>query len=102
MQILQLSKNISETIKKELTDKEISRLIDEICEMDIKVFGVLGGEPFLRKKVLLDSMEKIKKNGINGSIVTNGSLLEEKDVERIVKMRWDLIRFSIDGLKEDA
>jgi MoaA/NifB/PqqE/SkfB family radical SAM enzyme len=91
---------ISRSIKKELTDEEISRLIDEICEMDIKVFGVLGGEPFLRKKVLLNSMEKIKKYGINGSIVTNGSLLEEKDIERIVKMRWDLIRFSVDGLKK--
>jgi MoaA/NifB/PqqE/SkfB family radical SAM enzyme len=45
-------------------------------------------------------MEKVKKNGISGSIVTNGSLLEEKDVERIVRMEWDLIRFSIDGLKD--
>ena len=91
---------ISQTIKNELSDKEILRLINEICEMDIKVFGVLGGEPFLRKEVLLKSMEKIKKHDISGSIVTNGSLLEEKDVERIVKMEWDLIRFSIDGLKE--
>jgi MoaA/NifB/PqqE/SkfB family radical SAM enzyme len=94
------SKISKETIKDELTDERILKLIDEICKMEIKVFGVLGGEPFLRKGVLLKSMEKVKKNGINGSIVTNGSLLEKRDVEKIVRMEWDLIRFSIDGLKD--
>jgi len=91
---------ITQNIKKELSDTQILKLIEEICEMDVKVFGILGGEPFLRKKVLLESMEKIKKHGISGSIVTNGFLLEKRDVERIVKMRWDLIRFSIDGLEK--
>lgn len=94
------SKITPKVIEQEMSDKKILRLIDEICEMNIKVFGVLGGEPFLRKKVLLESMEKIKKCGINGSIVTNGTLLEKKDVERIVMMEWDLIRFSVDGLEK--
>lgn len=94
------SKTSSEAIKKEMNDKRVLKLVDEICEMDVKVFGILGGEPFLRKKVLLKSMEKIKAKGIAGSIVTNGSLITEKDVVRMVKMEWDLIRLSIDGLKE--
>jgi MoaA/NifB/PqqE/SkfB family radical SAM enzyme len=83
-----------------MNNKRILKLINEIGEMDVKVFGVLGGEPFVRKKVLLESMKRIKKHGIAGSLVTNGTLLEEKDVEKIVRMRWDLIRFSIDGLRE--
>jgi MoaA/NifB/PqqE/SkfB family radical SAM enzyme len=45
-------------------------------------------------------MGKIKANGISGSIVTNGTLLEKNDAERMVKMEWDLIRFSVDGLEE--
>jgi MoaA/NifB/PqqE/SkfB family radical SAM enzyme len=94
------SKISLETIEQEMSDEKILRLIDEICEMKIKIFGVLGGEPFLRKEVLLKNMEKIKKHGINGSIVTNGTLLGKKDVERIVKIEWDLIRFSIDGLEK--
>lgn len=88
-----------ERIKQEMSDERISRLVDEICEMDVKTFGVLGGEPFFRKRILLESMEKVKKHGINGSIVTNGTLLERNDMERMVKMEWDLIRFSVDGLK---
>ncbi|MEM5853495.1 MAG: radical SAM protein [Candidatus Aenigmatarchaeota archaeon] len=85
--------------RKEISDEEILKLVDEICGMNVKIFGVLGGEPFLRKKVLLKSMEKVKKHGIKGSIVTNGSLLEERDIKKIVKIEWDLIRLSVDGLK---
>jgi len=87
-------------VKQEMNDKKILRLIEEICSMDIKMFGVLGGEPFLRKKLLLKSMERIKRRGISGSIVTNGTLLGIDDMEKIVKIEWDLIRFSIDGLRE--
>ncbi len=94
------SKTTVEIVKQEMSDTTISKLVNEICEMNIKVFGVLGGEPFLRKKILLESMKKIKQNGINGSIVTNGTLIEENDIEKIVKMEWDLIRFSIDGLEK--
>lgn len=93
------SKTPLEVSKKEMSDRRILRLIDEICEMDVKIFGVLGGEPFLRKKVLLESMQKIKKCGIAGSLVTNGTLIKEKDVRKIVEMAWDLIRFSVDGLR---
>jgi len=94
------SKTPLDVIKKEMSDKEISRLIDEISQMGIRIFGVLGGEPFLRKGILLKSMEKIKKHGIIGSMVSNGTLVGEKDIIKIVKMEWDLIRFSIDGLRE--
>ena len=87
-------------LKKEMKDEKILKLIDEICELKVKIFGVLGGEPFMRKKVLLESMERIKENGIAGSLVTNGTLISSKDIERIIKMEWDLIRFSIDGLEK--
>jgi len=94
------SSTSSEEAFKEMNDKKVLKLIDEICDMDVKIFGVLGGEPFLRKTVLLEVMEKVKKHGIEGSIVTNGTLLKREDVEKIVGMEWDLIRFSIDGLGE--
>lgn len=94
------SSTSSEEVSKEMNDKKVLRLIDEICDMDTKIFGVLGGEPFLRKTILLEVMGKVKKHGIEGSIVTNGTLLKREDVEKIVRMEWDLIRFSIDGLGE--
>jgi len=87
-------------IKNEMSNKKILKIVDEICEMDVRVFGVLGGEPFVRKNVLLKSMKKIKKAGIAGSLVTNGTLLNENDIKNIIRMEWDLIRISIDGLSK--
>jgi MoaA/NifB/PqqE/SkfB family radical SAM enzyme len=84
---------------KEMSDDEITRLVGQVCGMSAGVFGVLGGEPFLRKDVLLRSMENVRKARIDGSIVTNGTLLDDADIERIVKMDWNLVRLSIDGTK---
>lgn len=85
--------------RKEMSDEEITRLIGQVCGMGVGVFGVLGGEPFLRKDVLLRSMESVRKSGVDGSIVTNGTLLEDADIEHVVKMDWNLVRLSIDGTK---
>lgn len=55
---------------------------------------------FLKKEHFAKRHGKNKKQGIKGSVVTNGTLLEKRDVEKIVKMEWDLVRLSLDGLKE--
>ncbi|MEM5829500.1 MAG: radical SAM protein [Candidatus Aenigmatarchaeota archaeon] len=94
------SKSPIEVIRNEMNDKRILKTINEICEMEVKVCGILGGEPFMRKEILMKIMKKIKNKGIAGSIVTNGSLVKERDVVEIVRMEWDLIRVSIDGLKK--
>lgn len=82
---------------KELDKKTIMRIAQEAGELGVKIIGILGGEPFVRKNVLLDFMKEIKKRGIAGSIVTNGVLIGEKEIKKIIKIRWDLIRFSLDG-----
>ena len=86
-----------ERLKKELTEKELMRIVDWCGQHEVKIMGILGGEPFVRKVVLLKLMERIKSYGIEGSLVTNGTLLDEKSIRKIVEMKWDLIRFSIDG-----
>ena len=42
-------------------------------------------------------MEKIKSKKMFGNINTNGVLLTESDINKIIKMKWDMIMFSIDG-----
>ncbi len=83
--------------KDEMSHEEILVLVRQAGEMGVKVFGILGGEPFLRKKTALSSMELAKTQGMSGSVVTNGTLLNKKDLERIIAMGWDLLRFSIDA-----
>lgn len=81
----------------ELSHDEIISLVQQAGEMGAKVFGLLGGEPFLRKRTCLEGMELAKSLGMSGSLVTNGTLLNEKDMRRIITMKWDLLRFSIDA-----
>lgn len=82
---------------KELDEETIMGIARESGKLGVKVMGILGGEPFVRKNVLMDFMAEIKKNGIAGSMVTNGVLIDDKDVKKIIQIKWDLIRFSLDG-----
>ncbi|MDI6826344.1 MAG: radical SAM protein [Candidatus Aenigmarchaeota archaeon] len=85
--------------KKELTRVEILSVIDYCGENDVEIVGILGGEPFVRKNVLLEVMRRIKEYGMTGSIVSNGTLLDKEAIMNLVKIGWDLIRFSLDGMQ---
>lgn len=77
---------------------EITR---EICEMrprEILISG--GGEPLFTPEVTIGIMEIIKKNGIKGRLITNGTLWRESDIKRVVEIGWDHVIFSIDGLEK--
>lgn len=82
-------------------NKEIAtyRLVNSLKEFPTikKVFIGGGGEPFCRKKATILLMREVKKLGMEGFIVSNGSLLNERDIEKIVNMRWDTVMFSLDA-----
>ena len=65
---------------------------------------ILGGEPFLEKDLLFDTIDlirqKSKKNDVKANILlfTNGSILDKEDVERLVKKKVR-IYLSMDGIK---
>lgn len=84
----------------ELTKKELHKIVDYCGKNGVKIIGILGGEPFVRKELLVELMKKIKEYGIDGSIVTNGTLIDDKTICELVKIEWDLIRFSIDGTEK--
>ena len=86
-------------IENELTEDELKKIVNFAGKNGTKIVGILGGEPFCRKDILLKIMKLVKGYGMEGSIVTNGTLIDEEDVKKIVEMEWDLIRFSIDGLE---
>ena len=83
-----------------MKDEKIIEIVEWCGRNDVKLMGILGGEPFCRKELCLNVMEKIKEYEMEGSITTNGTLLDEEDIRRIVEMQWDLMRFSVDGLEK--
>jgi len=80
----------------ELSDERWRELTLEACELDVPRITITGGgEPFMRLPVVLDMMEIIKSRGIQGDVVSNGTLLGTEAIERMVRYGWDSILFSL-------
>jgi len=82
----------------ELPEKKWLDIVKEAGEMGVKEIRLPGsGEPLVEKELVLKIMEEAKKYGMNGLLITNGTLFDKKSVEKIVTMGWDNVTFSIDG-----
>jgi len=84
--------------KKELTDEQYIYLIEQAAKLNIReVYISGGGEPLIRKELLIKLMKMIKRNRMRGILITNGTLFGKEDIKNIVEVGWDDIFFSIDG-----
>lgn len=82
----------------ELSEEKWLDVVKEASEMGIKEIRLPGsGEPLMRKDLILKIMEEAKKGGMEGLLITNGTLFEENSVRKVVDMEWDNVTFSIDG-----
>jgi len=83
----------------ELSDKEWERIVEEGLEIGVKEWSIIGGgEPFLRKDVVVNAVKMIKKVPTTDcEIITNGTLIKKGDVKKLVKYELDRILVSIDG-----
>lgn len=85
----------------QLSDERLLSLINEAAALGVRHIEITGGgEPLMRRKVLLEMMRRIKSKGMEGSMTTNGTLFDEQTVREIVRMKWDSIVFSVDGPDE--
>jgi MoaA/NifB/PqqE/SkfB family radical SAM enzyme len=81
----------------ELSDKRLMEVIDEASQLGIKEVEITGGgEPLLRN-ITQKLMESIKKKNMKGSITTNGVLIDKQLAEKLVRISWDRVVFSLDG-----
>jgi radical SAM protein with 4Fe4S-binding SPASM domain len=83
-----------------LTFEDLELIAKEVFAMSGSVEYVLtGGEPLLNPDAL-DFAEMVKASGNIIHILTNGTLIDEKNVERISKVA-DLVKISLDGSSEE-
>jgi AdoMet-dependent heme synthase len=88
--------------KKELSKKKWKSVINEAISMGVKEFHICGGgEPLFYKDTALELMELIKGKQCHGELITNGTLLEEKDIQKLVQIGWDKILFSLNSSKSE-
>jgi MoaA/NifB/PqqE/SkfB family radical SAM enzyme len=89
----------SYSTEEDLPFEVIDRLVNECKEMGIHLVIMTGGEPFLRKD-LFDLFEKHEDTIFQ--IYTNGTLIDEKMVERFVALGNVVPAISLEGLREET
>ncbi len=82
---------------RELTYKQICRIIDEITEQGCLRLLLTGGEPFIRDD-FLDIYSYAKKKGLIIGIFTNGTLITPQTVDFLKEWPPHLIEISLYGI----
>lgn len=88
----------NEACHDELTDSEVIALFADFAKMRPFNICFCGGEPLLRKELILTVSHKVKGFVPNLSIVTNGYLLDEKVLTQLIDSGINRIQLSIDGI----
>lgn len=89
----------SPNCKEEIPLEKLKEIINELAEMKIIKLVVSGGEPFIRKDIFEILSQCIKKKIPEVAVVTNGTLLNEKKIKKLKKIKIKHVVVSIDGLK---
>lgn len=90
---------------KELSDTEIKKILSDICTFTPQTICICGGEPLLRKDLLLECIKLIKEKSINKTLVnfvSNGYLLNERMAKSLKKAGVDLVQISLDGASSET
>ena len=81
-----------------MTERRLLKIPKEAAELGVKEWVVSGGgEPLVRKRATLKVLKEIKRYKMWGLLTTNGTLLDKKTSELLVKIGWDQVQVSIDG-----
>ena len=81
-----------------MSDQTIMKILKESNEIGIKDFVLSGfGEPFMKKNLIMQIIRKVKEYEMHGCLITNGTLITQRELELLVKLRWNAIFFSIEG-----
>ena len=88
-----------EKYSKELSAKQVKRLIDELSELKVPFFAVTGGEPLMRKD-LLEILSYASAHGIKTGIASNGFFIDEKMALAIKEACVHSMQISLDGTEK--
>ncbi|MAX92420.1 MAG: heme d1 biosynthesis radical SAM protein NirJ [Pseudomonas sp.] len=82
----------------ELDTTEALKVIDDLHEAGVRVLILSGGEPLLRDDIF-ELSEYARQRGFFVALSTNGTLIDEHNIEQIAAARYDYVGISIDGLE---
>ena len=82
----------------ELNTDAVYAVMDDLKACGVPVLILSGGEPLLRPDIY-DISQRAKALGFYVGLSTNGTLIDESNIERIAAVGYDYVGISIDGLR---
>lgn len=85
--------------KGELSTEEVFTVMDDLKQFRVPVLILSGGEPLLRPDIW-DISKRAKDMGFYVGLSTNGTLIDESNIDKIAEMDYNYVGISIDGIGE--
>jgi heme d1 biosynthesis radical SAM protein NirJ len=83
----------------ELSTSEVYGVMDDLRGFGVPVLILSGGEPLLRPDIF-DISRRAKDMGFYVGLSSNGTLIDESNIERIAAVGYDYVGVSLDGIRE--
>lgn len=83
----------------ELSTREVFRVMDDLRAFGVPVLILSGGEPLLRSDIF-EISHRAKDMGFYVGLSTNGTLIDETNIDAIAAVGYDYVGVSIDGIRE--
>ncbi|MGB5177933.1 MAG: heme d1 biosynthesis radical SAM protein NirJ [Gammaproteobacteria bacterium] len=84
--------------KGELSTAEVYAVMDDLKSFGVPVLILSGGEPLLRPDIL-DISRRAKAMGFYVGLSSNGTLIDEHNIDAIADIGYDYVGISIDGVR---
>ncbi len=81
----------------ELSFEEVSTVMDDLKAFGVPVLILSGGEPLLRPDIF-DIAQRAKAQGFYVALSSNGTLIDENNIDAIAACEFDYVGISLDGL----
>ena len=83
----------------ELDFDTVCRVMDDLHRFRVPVLILSGGEPLLRPDIF-DIAHRAKSMGFYVALSSNGTLIDERNIDAIEAVGFDYVGISIDGMRE--
>ncbi len=83
----------------ELTTEEIAEVMTDLREYGVSVLILSGGEPLLRPDIF-EITALAKSMGFYVGLSSNGTLIDERNIDAIARAGYDYVGISLDGLEQ--
>lgn len=89
--------NSGDDIYKDMSDEELLDVTEQICELRPLSVCLCGGEPLIRGEIVYKIAKKLSDNCGIVNLVTNGSTINEKVLDKLKAAGINTIQISLDG-----